>query len=191
MRLGGGTELEVQRLDDQRVSLRLHSGAAALRVALERALRDPALIEDARRSGLPLRHLGAARIERLLDDVYNAPREVVARAMAASEAWRMLIASISAGTLMLIAAYSEQPRVAIVAAAIGGSALGFLRHNYNPAKIFMGTGGAYVLGFMLAAISIVGALKTAAAFSLFIPVLVFGVPIMDAFIVIIRRQRFT
>jgi UDP-GlcNAc:undecaprenyl-phosphate GlcNAc-1-phosphate transferase len=97
------------------------------------------------------------------------------------------IAAISAGTLMLIATYSGQPRVAIVAAAIGGSALGFLRHNYNPAKIFMGTGGAYVLGFMLATISIVGALKTAAAFSLFIPVLVFGVPIMDAFIVIIRR----
>ena len=97
------------------------------------------------------------------------------------------IAAISAGTLTMIAAYSEQPRVAIIAAAIGGSAIGFLRHNYNPAKIFMGTGGAYVLGFTLACLSIVGALKTAAAFSLFLPVLVFGVPIMDAFIVIIRR----
>ncbi len=97
------------------------------------------------------------------------------------------IASISAGTLTLIAAYGGQPRVAIIAAAIGGAALGFLRHNYNPAKIFMGTGGAYVLGFMLACLSIVGALKTAAAVSLFLPVLVFGVPIMDAFIVIIRR----
>ena len=97
------------------------------------------------------------------------------------------IAAISAGTLTLIAAYDGQPRVAIIAAALGGSALGFLRHNYNPAKIFMGTGGAYVLGFMLACLSIVGALKTAAAVSLFLPVLVFGVPIADAFIVIIRR----
>jgi UDP-GlcNAc:undecaprenyl-phosphate/decaprenyl-phosphate GlcNAc-1-phosphate transferase len=97
------------------------------------------------------------------------------------------IAAISAGTLTLIAAYGGQPRVAIIAAAIGGSALGFLRHNYNPAKIFMGTGGAYVLGFMLACLSIVGALKTAAAVSLFLPLLVFGVPIMDAFIVITRR----
>jgi UDP-GlcNAc:undecaprenyl-phosphate GlcNAc-1-phosphate transferase len=97
------------------------------------------------------------------------------------------IAAISSGTLALIAAYSGQPRVAIIAAAIGGSALGFLRHNYNPAKIFMGTGGAYVLGFMLACLSIVGALKTAAAVSLFLPVLVFGVPIADAFIVVIRR----
>lgn len=97
------------------------------------------------------------------------------------------IAAISAGTLIVIAVYSHQPRVAIVAAAIGGSAIGFLRHNYNPAKIFMGTGGAYVLGFMMACLSIVGALKTAAAVSLLIPVLVFGVPIADAFIVITRR----
>lgn len=97
------------------------------------------------------------------------------------------IASISAGTLMLIGAYSGQPRVAIVAAAIGGAALGFLRHNYNPAKIFMGTGGAYVLGFMLATLSIVGALKTAAAVSLIIPVLVFGIPLVDAVNVIVRR----
>jgi UDP-GlcNAc:undecaprenyl-phosphate GlcNAc-1-phosphate transferase len=97
------------------------------------------------------------------------------------------IAAIAAGTLVLIAAYSGQPRVALVAAAIAGAALGFLRHNYNPAKIFMGTGGAYVLGFMLACLSIVGALKTAAAVSLLLPVLVFGVPIFDAFFVIVRR----
>ena len=97
------------------------------------------------------------------------------------------IAAISAGTLVVIAVYSQQPRVAIVAAAISGSALGFLRHNYNPAKIFMGTGGAYVLGFLMACLSIVGALKTAAAVSLIIPLLVFGVPIVDAFIVITRR----
>jgi len=97
------------------------------------------------------------------------------------------IATISAGTLVVIAVYSGLPRVAIVAAAISGSALGFLRHNYNPAKIFMGTGGAYVLGFLMACLSIVGALKSAAAVSLLIPVLVFGVPIADAFIVITRR----
>lgn len=97
------------------------------------------------------------------------------------------IASISAATLSIIATYGGQPRVAIIAAAIGGAALGFLKHNYNPAKIFMGTGGAYVLGFSLACLSIVGALKTAAAVSLFLPMLVFGVPIFDAFFVISRR----
>jgi len=97
------------------------------------------------------------------------------------------IATISAATLTIIAVYGEQPRVAIVAAAIAGSALGFLKHNYNPAKIIMGTGGAYILGFMLACLSIVGALKTAAALAILIPVLAFGVPIFDAFFVITRR----
>ncbi len=97
------------------------------------------------------------------------------------------LATISAATLTIIAVYGHQPRVALVAAALGGSALGFLKHNYNPARIFMGTGGAYVLGFTLACLSIVGALKTAAAASLIIPALVFGVPIFDAFFVISRR----
>jgi UDP-GlcNAc:undecaprenyl-phosphate GlcNAc-1-phosphate transferase len=97
------------------------------------------------------------------------------------------MATISSGTLVLIAVYSGNPHAAIIAGAIAGSALGFLKHNYNPAKIIMGTGGAYILGFMLACVSIVGALKTAAAFSLIIPLLVFGVPIFDAFFVITRR----
>ncbi|MBI3720922.1 MAG: undecaprenyl/decaprenyl-phosphate alpha-N-acetylglucosaminyl 1-phosphate transferase, partial [Fimbriimonas ginsengisoli] len=97
------------------------------------------------------------------------------------------MATFAAATLTIIAAYGGQPRVAIVAAAIGGSALGFLRHNYNPAKIFMGAGGAQLLGFLLACLSIVGALKTAAAVALIVPVLAFGVPIFDAAFVVARR----
>lgn len=97
------------------------------------------------------------------------------------------VAGISGVTLSIIATYEGQPRVALVAAAIAGASIGFLRHNYNPASIFMGTGGAQLLGFMLAALSVVGAFKTAAALALFIPVLVFGVPILDAIIVVVRR----
>lgn len=114
------------------------------------------------------------------------------------------IAAIGAGTLSIIATYSvlnlsaeraeelgrlyqELPRVALIAAATGGAAIGFLKHNYNPAKIFMGTGGAQLLGFMLACISIVGVMKTAAAVALVIPILAFGVPIFDAAFVVIRR----
>lgn len=96
------------------------------------------------------------------------------------------IAAIAAITLALLAK-GIQPRVAIVAAATGGAALGFLRHNYNPAKIFMGTGGAQLLGFVLACISIVGAFKTAAAVALIIPIFAFGVPIFDAVNVVVRR----
>jgi UDP-GlcNAc:undecaprenyl-phosphate GlcNAc-1-phosphate transferase len=98
------------------------------------------------------------------------------------------IATISAATLVIIAVYGHQPRPALVAAAIAGASLGFLRHNYNPAKIIMGTGGAYILGFMLACMSIVGAFKTAAAIALVVPVCVFGVPLFDALQVMIRRK---
>ncbi|MBW7927427.1 MAG: undecaprenyl/decaprenyl-phosphate alpha-N-acetylglucosaminyl 1-phosphate transferase [Fimbriimonadaceae bacterium] len=83
----------------------------------------------------------------------------------------------------------EQPRVALIAAAITGSAIGFLRHNFNPAKIFMGTGGAQLLGFLLASISIVGAMKTAAAVAIFVPMFAFGVQIFDAFFVVAKRIR--
>jgi UDP-GlcNAc:undecaprenyl-phosphate/decaprenyl-phosphate GlcNAc-1-phosphate transferase len=98
------------------------------------------------------------------------------------------IAAIAAATLVIIAVYGGQPRVAIIAAATAGASLGFLRHNYNPAKIIMGTGGAYILGFMLACISIVGAFKTAAAIALVVPLFVFGVPLFDAVQVVIRRK---
>lgn len=99
------------------------------------------------------------------------------------------IATIAAGTLTLIAVYEGQGRVAILTAATCGAALGFLRHNYNPARIFMGTGGAYVLGFTLACLSVVGTLKTAAAAAIFMPLLVFGLPIVDAVVVVIKRIR--
>lgn len=97
------------------------------------------------------------------------------------------IAAIAAGTIAIIARYEDQPRVALIAAVIAGSCVGFLRYNFNPAKIFMGTGGAQLLGFLLACLSIVGALKTAAALALFIPILVFGVPLLDAALVTVRR----
>ncbi len=98
------------------------------------------------------------------------------------------IAAIAGGALSIIATYEGQPRVALIAAALAGASLGFIRHNYNPAKIIMGTGGAQLLGFALAALSIVGAMKTAAALAMLVPILVFGVPLFDAVQVVIRRK---
>lgn len=98
------------------------------------------------------------------------------------------IAAIAGATLSMIATYEGQPRVALIAAALAGASIGFLRHNYNPAKIIMGTGGAQLLGFILASLSIVGAFKTATAVALIVPILVFGVPLFDAVQVVIRRR---
>lgn len=77
--------------------------------------------------------------------------------------------------------------IALVTAALAGSTLGFLPFNFNPAKIFMGETGAAFLGFTLGVVSIQGALKSYAAISIAIPLLVLGLPLFDTLFAIIRR----
>ncbi|MBQ7605819.1 MAG: undecaprenyl/decaprenyl-phosphate alpha-N-acetylglucosaminyl 1-phosphate transferase [Firmicutes bacterium] len=71
--------------------------------------------------------------------------------------------------------------------AIAGGALGFLRYNFHPAKIFMGDGGSLFLGFMLATTSIIGVAKSATVIAMIAPVLVLFVPIFDTSFAILRR----
>jgi UDP-GlcNAc:undecaprenyl-phosphate GlcNAc-1-phosphate transferase len=97
------------------------------------------------------------------------------------------IGAIAAGILAIMADYAVQPHVALMAAALSGACVGFLRFNFNPAKIFMGTGGSQFIGFALAGIAIVGAFKVAAAIAIVLPILVFGVPIFDAIFVVAKR----
>lgn len=100
------------------------------------------------------------------------------------------VCAISATALALMAVQLGKPEfasLALIAAAIAGACLGFLRHNYHPAKIFMGTVGAWALGVPLAAVSIMGAFKIAAAVSFLVPVLALGVPIFDFAHVLTRR----
>lgn len=97
------------------------------------------------------------------------------------------VCAIAATTMGLLAAARGETAVALLAAALVGACIGFLRHNYNPASIFMGTIGAQFLGFVLAALSVVGAFKIPAAISVVIPLLVLGVPVFDGLFVIGRR----
>lgn len=100
------------------------------------------------------------------------------------------VCAISATALALMAVQLTKPEfatLALIAAAIAGACLGFLKHNYPPAKIFMGTIGAWTLGLPLAAVSILGSFKIAAAVSVFVPVLVLGVPLFDYVHVLTRR----
>jgi UDP-GlcNAc:undecaprenyl-phosphate GlcNAc-1-phosphate transferase len=71
--------------------------------------------------------------------------------------------------------------------AIAGGALGFLPFNFNPAKIFMGDGGALFLGFMLAGLSVMSPMKSATMLATVVPVLVLGLPIFDTTFAIMRR----
>ncbi|TDP60537.1 glycosyltransferase family 4 protein [Aminicella lysinilytica] len=72
--------------------------------------------------------------------------------------------------------------------AVAGGAMGFLPYNFYPAKIFMGDSGSLFLGFMIAALSVVGPLKKSTLIAVVIPVLVLGVPIFDTFFAIVRRM---
>lgn len=99
------------------------------------------------------------------------------------------IAAIASGTLMMmaLAAGAQFTLSAVMAAALMGAALGFLRFNYPPAKLFMGTIGAQFLGFTLAGISVVGAFKMLTLVAVAAPILVLGVPLFDTAFVVARR----
>jgi len=99
------------------------------------------------------------------------------------------VCAISAGTFSLIALSLAKPQPAIATAIVLGATLGFLRHNFYPARIFMGDSGALLLGFLLAAISVQSLLKTAAIASLFFPLLVLAVPILDTSFVVAKRLK--
>ncbi len=93
------------------------------------------------------------------------------------------IALIAAVTLGLISLTTDlrQPFIAILCFALAGSLLGFLRWNFHPASIFVGTSGVMFIGYTLAVLSILGTAKVAVA------LLVLGVPIIDTFWIIVRR----
>jgi len=78
---------------------------------------------------------------------------------------------------------------AILSLILCGTTLGFLLFNFNPAKVFMGDSGALTLGFLLASISIIGTLKTTAVMSLFIPIIIIALPVIDVVFSIYRRLR--
>lgn len=99
------------------------------------------------------------------------------------------VAAIASGALWVVAVEKGQPLVALATLALCGSSLGFLPHNFNPAKIFMGDAGSMFLGFTLAGIAVQGALKGAAAIALVIPVVALGVPVFDTACAIIRRWQ--
>ena len=99
------------------------------------------------------------------------------------------VSTIAAVTILLVALQQNFWVVAVLTAALAGSSLGFLQHNFNPAKIFMGDTGSMFLGYMLAAISVLGTVKSAATIALIVPIVALGLPIMDTAFAIIRRYN--
>jgi UDP-GlcNAc:undecaprenyl-phosphate GlcNAc-1-phosphate transferase len=98
------------------------------------------------------------------------------------------MAAISSLSILAVAIqFPDQGAAALLLAALAGAALGFLRHNFNPAKIIMGDAGAYMLGYVLAAVSILGALKVTAAVTVAAPILILALPVLNITQVTVRR----
>jgi len=96
-----------------------------------------------------------------------------------------VIASIFFGIVMCA---SDQISVAIVAFALAGAGLGFLKHNFPKASIFMGDTGSLVLGFVLAALAVMGSWSSKfLTTSLAMPILILAYPIFDTMLVTIMR----
>ncbi|MEO0800940.1 MAG: MraY family glycosyltransferase [Cyanobacteria bacterium J06642_2] len=97
------------------------------------------------------------------------------------------VSGIAAVVLLMVSLLMNQPGAAIIAAALAGGSLGFLRYNFNPAQIFMGDGGAYFLGFTLAGIGAVGVAKVATTLAIALPFCILAVPIVDMSAVMFNR----
>ncbi len=93
------------------------------------------------------------------------------------------VVGITALFITVISFMLHQYSIAVLAAIFTGAVLGFLPHNWNPAKIFMGDTGSMFLGLALAVLSIMGGAKLALA------LMVLGVPILDVAVVIMNRIR--
>lgn len=99
------------------------------------------------------------------------------------------VCAIAGITYAILALSLEKIDPAVLSAIVAGACIGFLRHNFFPARIFMGDSGALALGFLLAAVSVQGLLKTASTVVLFLPLLVLAVPILDTSFVVARRLK--
>ncbi len=76
---------------------------------------------------------------------------------------------------------------ALMSVALAGAILGFLRFNFNPATIFLGDSGSLFIGFVLSALALAGAQKAPTLVAVAIPVVSFGLPILETLLSIIRR----
>ena len=99
------------------------------------------------------------------------------------------VSGIAAVVMLIVTLFMHQSAAALIAAALAGGALGFLRYNFNPAQIFMGDGGAYFMGFTLAGVGVIGLVKSTAVTAVLLPYLILAVPILDMSAVIVNRLR--
>jgi len=96
-------------------------------------------------------------------------------------------ALFSTMVVFVVALLSGSSLVALLTIALAGAILGFLRFNFNPATIFLGDGGSLFIGFMLSALALQGAQKAPTIIAVAIPIVSFGLPILETALSVARR----
>ena len=100
------------------------------------------------------------------------------------------VCAIAAVTFAAIALSLGRVDAGVLAGVTAGAALGFLRHNFHPASIFMGDSGSGLLGLLLACVAVQGVLKTAAVVALAFPLVILAVPFLDTGFVVAKRIKY-
>ena len=100
------------------------------------------------------------------------------------------VCAITAVAFSIIAFDLQRGNSAVLAAIVAGAALGFLVHNFPPAKAFMGDSGALLLGYALGVVAVEGAVKTQAVLALVLPLIVLAVPFLDTTFVVLKRLKY-
>lgn len=96
-------------------------------------------------------------------------------------------ALFSSVVILAISFAQGRPLMIVFSLILCGALAGFLRYNFNPASIFLGDSGALFVGFSLAALSVLGSQKATTAVAVVIPILAFGLPVVDTGVTIARR----
>jgi UDP-GlcNAc:undecaprenyl-phosphate GlcNAc-1-phosphate transferase len=89
--------------------------------------------------------------------------------------------------VFVVSLFSRTPFISAMTIILAGAILGFLRFNFNPATIFLGDSGALFLGFVLSAVSLAGAQKSTTVVAVAIPIVSFGLPLLDTILSVVRR----
>lgn len=99
------------------------------------------------------------------------------------------VATIAAVSIGLIAAVNGQFLVGALGFGLAGCAIGFLRHNFHPARIYMGDAGSLFLGFMLAVLGLKLRFDAPREVTFWVPIVALAIPILDTSLVVVSRLR--
>ncbi len=96
-------------------------------------------------------------------------------------------AFFSMAVIFVAALGRQNVTVSLLTLALAGATCGFLRFNFYPATIFLGDSGSLFIGYLLGALALAESAKATTAVAVAIPVVAFGLPLVDVALAIVRR----